>query len=76
MAVQIGDQLRALGLDAGGAEPFAFGVVGMVHQAGDWWIRSRTMSREALTSYLTSLLWNGFEGLATGTPASTGAHLD
>lgn len=75
VAVQIGDQLRALGLDAGAAEPFGFGVVGMVHQAGDWWIHHRTMSRAALTSYLTSLLWSGFEGLAAGTPAGTGAHL-
>ena len=64
VAVRIGDQLRALGLDAGGAEPYAFGVVGMVHQAGDWWIRHRTMSRQALATYLTGLLWSGFQGLA------------
>jgi AcrR family transcriptional regulator len=64
VAVRIGDQMRALGLDAGGAEPYAYGVVGMVHQAGDWWIRHRTMSREALTGYLTRLLWSGFVGLA------------
>jgi AcrR family transcriptional regulator len=76
VASRIGGQLRALGLDSGGAEPFAFGVVGMVHQAGDWWIRSRTMTRDALTSYLTALLWSGFEGLAAGTPATAGAHLD
>jgi len=76
VAVQIGDQLRALGLDAGGAEPFGFGVVGMVHQAGDWWIRHRTMSRQALTSYLTSLLWSGFEGLAPASPAAIGSHVD
>ncbi len=63
VAVTIGDQLRAAGLDAGGAEPFAFGIVGMIHQAGDWWIRSRTMSRDALTTYLATLLWSGFQGL-------------
>jgi len=80
VAVRIGDQLRALGLDAGGAEPYAFGVVGMVHQAGDWWIRNRTMSREALTTYLTGLLWSGFEGLAreglADRAAVSGAHVD
>lgn len=65
VAVIIGDQLRAAGLDAGGAEPMAFGIVGMVHQAGDWWITNRTMSRAALTTYLSELLWKGFEGLAT-----------
>jgi AcrR family transcriptional regulator len=75
VATRIGDQLRALGLDAGGAEPYAFGVVGMVHQAGDWWIRNRTMSREALTSYLTRLLWVGFEGLAADV-ADTAAITD
>jgi AcrR family transcriptional regulator len=71
VATRIGDQMRALGLDAGGAEPYAFGVVGMVHQAGDWWIRNRTMSREALTSYLTRLLWVGFEGLAADVADTT-----
>jgi AcrR family transcriptional regulator len=69
VAVRIGDQMRAQGLDAGGAEPFAYGIVGMVHQAGDWWIRNRTMSREALTTYLTTLLWSGFEGIARGAGA-------
>lgn len=73
VAVTIGDQLRALGLDAGGAEPYAFGVVGMVHQAGDWWLRAGTMSRQALTTYLTRLLWTGFEGLATATPGGAEA---
>lgn len=63
VAIVIGDQLRANDLDAGGAEPIAFGIVGMVHHAGDWWIRSRTMSRGALTDYLTRILWDGFTGL-------------
>lgn len=80
VAVVIGDQLRAQDLDAGGAEPYAFGIVGMVHQAGDWWIRHRTMSRQALTTYLTTLLWSGFEGIARGAgadpTATAGANLD
>lgn len=64
VARTIGDQLRSQGLDAGGSEPFAFGIVGMVHQAGDWWLRTGTMSREALAAYLTDLLWAGFAGMA------------
>ncbi|HEU5085157.1 MAG TPA: TetR/AcrR family transcriptional regulator [Acidimicrobiales bacterium] len=76
----ISDRLLAAGLDTGGAEPFAFGIVGMVHQAGDWWIRTRTMSRSALTGYLTTLLWSGFEGIArdaSADPAAVfGAHVD
>lgn len=65
----IGDQLRANDLDAGGAEPMAFGIVGMVHHAGDWWIRNQTVSRQALTTYLAGLLWNGFGGGAATFPA-------
>lgn len=73
VAVVIGDQLRANGRDAGGAEPMAFGVVGMVHHAGDWWIRNQTMSRPALTTYLAGLLWNGFGNAADPTAAFPGS---
>ncbi|WP_246002303.1 hypothetical protein [Allorhizocola rhizosphaerae] len=60
----IGDRLRALGLDAGPAEPWAVGIVGLVQATGDWWMRhQRPMSREALTGYLTTLLWQGIEGV-------------
>ena len=64
VAGRIADEFRALGVDDGGAEPYAFGVLGMVHQAGDWWVRHRTMSRQALATSLTTLLWGGFEGIA------------
>ena len=61
----IGDRLRALGLDAGPAEPWAVGIVGLVQAVGDWWIRHRRpMGREALTGYLTTLLWYGIDGVA------------
>jgi hypothetical protein len=60
----IGDRLRALGLDAGPAEPWAVGIVGLVRAVGDWWIRhKRPMGREALTDYLTTLLWQGIGGV-------------
>jgi AcrR family transcriptional regulator len=64
LARAIGDRLRALGLDAGPAEPWAFGLVGFVQAVGDWWmVRGQPMSRAALTEYLTTLLWKGFEGV-------------
>jgi AcrR family transcriptional regulator len=64
LARVIGDRLRALGLDSGGAEPWAYGMVGMVQSVGDWWIlHSRPMSRAALTEYLTTLLWHGLSGV-------------
>jgi AcrR family transcriptional regulator len=64
LARVIGDRLRALGLDAGGAQPWAYGIVGMVQSVGDWWIvHDRPMSRAALTEYLTTLLWDGLDGI-------------
>jgi hypothetical protein len=64
LARVIGDRLRALGLDSGGAEPWAVGMVGLVQSVGDWWIgHGRPMSRAALTDYLTTLLWHGLSGI-------------
>jgi AcrR family transcriptional regulator len=59
----IGERLRAVGLDSGGAEAWAHGLVGMVESAGDWWLERRTMSREALTDYLATLIWSGISGV-------------
>lgn len=65
----IGERLRAADVDSGGAEPWAHSIVGMVQAAGDWWLLRRTMTREDLTEYLTTLLWGGVAGLyaAAGT---------
>lgn len=64
LARVIGDRLRALGLDAGPAEPWAYGMVAMVQAVGDWWMtHDRPISREALTEYLTVLLWQGISGV-------------
>lgn len=64
LARVVGDKLRALGLDAGPAEPWAYGMVGLVQSVGDWWIRhDRPMTRQALTDYLTTLLWQGLDGV-------------
>jgi hypothetical protein len=38
---------------------WAQGLVGLVQSAGDWWLERRTMSRDALTGYLTSIIWGG-----------------
>ena len=65
VAIVLGEQLRALGLDSGAAEPWAFGIVGMVHLAGDWWLDRGTLTRERLVDYLTALLWRGLSTAAT-----------
>jgi AcrR family transcriptional regulator len=62
VAVVLGEQLRQVGFDSGAAEPWAFGIVGMVHLAGDWWLGTRTMPRARLTEYLCDLLWRGLGG--------------
>jgi AcrR family transcriptional regulator len=65
VAVVIGEQLGVAGLDTGAAVPWAYGIVGLVHQAGDWWLDDRTMTRERLVGYLTNLLWGGLESAAS-----------
>jgi AcrR family transcriptional regulator len=59
----LGDRLRSAGADSGGAEPWAHGIVGMVQAAADWWIDRRSMSRDALVSYLTAMISTGMEGM-------------
>ena len=54
-----GERLRAAGRDSGPAVPWAYGIIGLVHQAGDWWVDDQTMTRETLVGYLVSLLWDG-----------------
>ena len=69
VAVVLGDRLDASGADTGGAEPMAYGIVGMVHAAGDWWVEARSMTRARLVDYLATLLWSGLQPL--GFPAGT-----
>jgi hypothetical protein len=68
VALVLGEQLRAAGIDSGGAEPLAHGMVGMVHAAGDWWLERQTMPRSRLVEYIVGVLWGGLAGigLATG----------
>ncbi len=66
----LGRRLSDSGRDAGPAVVWAYGVVGLVHQAGDWWVDDQTMTRERLVDYLTLLLWDGIRG---GGPADTPA---
>ncbi|MGH2805804.1 MAG: TetR family transcriptional regulator [Actinomycetota bacterium] len=64
IAIELGEEMRRNGLDSGGAEVLAHGLVGMVQLAGDWWLRNRTMPRARVVEYLTSVLWDGFGGMA------------
>ena len=59
-------------LDSGAAVPWAYGIVGLVHQAGDWWLDDQTMTREQLVRYLTNLLWSGLEAAANAVTRVSG----
>ncbi|WP_426564659.1 TetR/AcrR family transcriptional regulator [Angustibacter sp. McL0619] len=63
LAAVIGDRMRELGLDSGGAEVWAFGVVGMVQLATQRWFDHRTMTADALADYLTALVTGGLTGV-------------
>lgn len=64
LSALLGDYLRAFGLDSGPAEPWAYGVVGLVQNTAEWWLERRSMSRDALTEYLTTLVWAAIDGFA------------
>ena len=53
-----------LGIDTGGAEPWAQAMVGMGLSIGEWWLERQTMSRAAVGAYLTSFIWHAFAGTA------------
>ncbi len=67
----LGDRLRDAGVDSGGAEPWAHGIVGMVQAAADWWIDRRCMPRASLVAYLTTIISTGLEGLLGDAVAPT-----
>lgn len=62
VARAMGEWLREQGTDSGPAEPWAYGVLGMVHITTEWWLERRTLSRKDLVEYLTALLWTGLAG--------------
>ena len=68
----LGDTLRALNVDAAGAEPWAEGLLGLGLATGEWWLERRTMSKEAVGGYLTAFVWHALEGAAAelGVPLS------
>jgi AcrR family transcriptional regulator len=58
-----GDYLRAFGLDSGAAEPWAFGITGLVQSTGEWWLDRRSMSRAHVTDYVSQLIWWALTGV-------------
>ena len=71
IAPQIAEVLRArmsdVGYDELAALPWAYGVVGLVHQSTLWWLRDGTLPRAAFAIHLTDLLWGGLS-TSVGSP--------
>lgn len=63
LATLLGDYMRAFQLDSGAAEPWAYGIVGMVQNVGEWWLERRTMARDAVVEYLTQVIWAAIDGI-------------
>jgi hypothetical protein len=59
LAAVIGSALRSSDADSGPAEPWAFGIVGFVFAATEWWLVRRTMRREEFVTYLARFVWAG-----------------
>ena len=72
VAVIAAEQLLAAGRDADAALPWAYGIVGLVHQSTNWWLRDKSMSRESFLSYISDLLWDGLTGAVGGDAATSG----
>lgn len=69
VALVASERLRLAARDSRMAVPWAHGIVGLVHQAGEWWVDDQTMSRADLVDHLVSLLWDGL-GAAPAVPDS------
>lgn len=56
--------LRLFGSDANIAGPSAYGIVGLVQNAVEWWLEHpKDMAHEALIEHLTQLIWYGVDGI-------------
>ena len=64
LSALLGDYMRSFDVDSGGAEPWAFGVVGFVQATAEWWLERRSMSRESVVEYLAVAIWSAIDGFA------------
>ncbi|WP_435531048.1 TetR/AcrR family transcriptional regulator [Rhodococcus spelaei] len=64
LSAVLGERLRQMEMDSGGALPWAYGIVGAVQLATHWWISNKSMTAEDLIDYLTMMTWGGITGIA------------
>ena len=63
LAVMMRRRMQQAGMDTGGAEPWAYLIVGGVQLATHSWMSDPRMSRDELIDYLTMLSWNALCGI-------------
>jgi Tetracyclin repressor-like, C-terminal domain len=63
LAVMLRSRMQAAGMDTGGAEPWAYMIVGGVQLATHSWMSDPRMSADDLIDYLTMLSWNALWGI-------------
>lgn len=73
LARGLSDALHAGGRDAGPAEVWAAGIVGMVHVATDRWVAHPVLSKAVLVEHLANLVWSGLGSVLDATDAETRA---
>jgi AcrR family transcriptional regulator len=61
IATMLKEYLRSLDLDDEVAEPSAYAVVGAVGASTEWWIRTRSMTREAFVTHLATMTWGSLD---------------
>ena len=72
VALVLERRLHAAGLDVDAGRPWAYGLVGMVHFAGDWWSEQKPVSRADLVERLITLAWDGLGSVGLDEPAGDG----
>src|SRR6185312_14323168 len=63
LAVLMRRRMQQAGMDTGGAEPWAYLIVGGVQLATHSWMSDPRMTRDELIDYLTMLSWNALCGI-------------
>ena len=74
LVLLIGRRLAETGRPSSAAEPWAYGIVGMVQLATHRWVDHPTTSQDELVELLVSLAWQGLIQVAQGEPGETSRH--
>ena len=59
IALVLADALGSVGADLAPTEAWAFGIVGMIQTAADWWMGGGDLTRQELCTHLTTLIVDG-----------------